>query len=161
VERPDSLAGSWQTQGSSFLVGNMHLIREWRSKVYRASEQYDYLETAEWRKIRRAVLYRDHYHCIRCDQRFKSEQLSVHHIIPRDMGGPNTMSNLMALCNPCHDYVEINNLFSYAAIIGSYQPEGASEGPEEPEPKSQYEDNFERPDWHPWVYGGIRRRRRK
>lgn len=133
-------------------------IREWRSKVYRAGEHDERHDTPEWRRTRRAVLYRDNYHCLRCDKRFPSDRLTVHHLIPRSEGGPDIMTNLVTLCGECHDLVEIQNLRTYAAIVGSMESPPTEFPPEHPEPEG--EDPYHRPEWHPYVYGGKRRRNR-
>jgi hypothetical protein len=44
---------------------------------------------------------RDGYQCTQCGE--KNTRLEVHHIIPRSLGGKDTITNLMTLCKPCHD----------------------------------------------------------
>ena len=53
-----------------------------------------------WRRKRDAVLVRDQYTCQVCGQ--VSEALEVDHIIPRARGGSDDMTNLRAICVPCH-----------------------------------------------------------
>ena len=36
-----------------------------------------------------------------------------HHRKRRSQGGPNTMSNLLAVCRPCHDYIHHHVSWSY------------------------------------------------
>jgi hypothetical protein len=52
-------------------------------------------------RIRREVLARDRYRCRMkgCD---RARFLEVHHIVPREAGGPNDPANLVALCSGCH-----------------------------------------------------------
>jgi hypothetical protein len=59
----------------------------------------------KWRKLCAKVIKRDKGKCRRCDA---TETLSVHHIKPRDKGGKDHMHNLLTLCEPCHDWVELN-----------------------------------------------------
>ena len=53
-------------------------------------------------KLKEEIIFdRADHHCEWCGQRF--DGLQVHHIEPRNEGGPNTMRNLVALCSNCHD----------------------------------------------------------
>lgn len=52
-----------------------------------------------WEEIRRSVLIRDEHCCKRCGI---SENLHVHHLIPRNLGGNDFPYNLIALCPACH-----------------------------------------------------------
>ena len=91
---------------------------DWHSPVYHPGEDSFY-DSPEWRKLRRACLYRDRYICQRCNRRFKAEDLSAHHLTPRLEGGPDDLTNLITLCVPCHDFVEVADLRTAAAIAGS------------------------------------------
>jgi len=59
-----------------------------------------YYQTPEWRAIRAAVIARDPV----CKTP-ACGRTSTHadHIIPREQGGPDTMSNLRGLCASCHN----------------------------------------------------------
>jgi hypothetical protein len=50
-------------------------------------------------KVRRAILKRDHNHCVHCH---RSRSLELHHIQPVAQNGQNIVSNLVALCASCH-----------------------------------------------------------
>lgn len=81
--------------------------------------------------------------------------LTVHHMIPRADGGHDDPSNLVSLCRTCHDYVEVNELRSRAAIMGSYDiPMPGVVTIEEKIPDDDW-----RPDWHKHVYGGVKRQK--
>ena len=98
--------------------------KDWNAQVYASRPSMnEFYKSPEWRKLRRECFYRDGYICQRCDKRFKSDDLTAHHIIPRIEGGSDTIENLISLCSPCHDFIEISNLRNYASIVGSYQPE--------------------------------------
>lgn len=126
---------------------------DWNKKVYHENQSDYDITPEEWRLLKYAVIKRDHRRCQRCDKRFKILELGAHHIMPRDEGGSNDMTNLMTLCNPCHDFVEINHLKTRAEIIGSYEGKkrdtAADHEPLNPTPQQA--------DWHTWVYGGKRR----
>lgn len=94
----------------------------------------------DWRKLRLQVIKRDKYTCQMCGKRVGP--LSAHHIRPREQGGPDTLSNLIALCNPCHDIAEIEGLRNRAAIMGWLNRSSEIvivETKEEPSDKRMYE----------------------
>ncbi len=126
---------------------------EWRRAVYAPSTRDTFLDSKEWRKIRRFVFERDKHHCLRCDKRFSPRQLQAHHLIPRDKGGADRPDNLLTLCNPCHDFVEIHDLRTRAAIMGSMETAPAQDNPTG--------DYAEWIDWHWVVYGGQKRKGRR
>ena len=53
----------------------------------------------EGHNLREKVLWRDGYRCQRCGATIN---LQMHHIIPRNKGGTNTLDNLITLCAKCH-----------------------------------------------------------
>lgn len=61
--------------------------------------------------------------------------LTAHHIIPRPEG-KTIMENLVTLCNPCHDSVELDG-FDFDMEIIKIKP------------------RINNTDWHKWVYGGY------
>jgi ribosomal protein S27AE len=78
--------------------------------------------TAKWARISERVFKRDRYECQRCG---RESSLTVHHLKPRAEGGREVLNNLLTLCSPCHDWVEVNleqfpELRSKAGITGSY-----------------------------------------
>lgn len=124
----------------------------WQSKVYQKRLKVKYPDN--WHKIRIAVLKRDDYRCYRCEKRNAyGKGLTIHHIIPRDEDGSNEMSNLITLCIPCHDYVEINGFRSKGEIAASIDSNIINNEKQ----LLEREENYERPDWHAWVYGGSRK----
>jgi len=54
--------------------------------------------TTQWRKIRQLVINRDGC-CQRCGT---EDNLSVDHIVPRKLGGDDSLSNLEVLCASCN-----------------------------------------------------------
>ena len=59
-----------------------------------------------WRELRKIILKRDKYRCLRCHAEFKSRQLAIHHMLPVRLGGCDDPKNLVTLCYLCHGYVE-------------------------------------------------------
>lgn len=58
-------------------------------------------------ELKNKILERDGYKCYICR---KETNLHVHHIIPRDEGGPHIPENLITLCGSCHRSVEAGNV---------------------------------------------------
>lgn len=111
--------------------------------------------TDEWLKLKKACLERDDYSCQRCEKRNRQGQgMTAHHLVPRSEEGIDDLTNLVILCHPCHDYVEINNLRTLVDIIGSYETPVPKEIQTEEKTDEGY--HFIRPAWHRWVYGGQR-----
>lgn len=130
----------------------MNKSKEWAGRVYKPKLPSSMPDN--WSQIRTMILRRDGYTCYRCDTSKPSRELSVHHIMPRADGGHDGPSNLITLCHPCHDHVEMNELTSMAAIIGSYA--GSYSMPED----EDFVYDPLRPEWHRFVYGGYKHKRR-
>jgi 5-methylcytosine-specific restriction protein A len=52
----------------------------------------------EWGALKAAWGYR----CLRCWRHESQRKLTVDHIVPMDLGGSNTISNIQPLCGPCN-----------------------------------------------------------
>ena len=58
---------------------------------------------AAWRKLRDAVLIRDRHLCLVCYRLgIFTPAKQVDHIINKDSGGTNDLSNLQSICVKCH-----------------------------------------------------------
>jgi hypothetical protein len=57
-----------------------------------------------WPIVRDAVLERDGYGCQLCGST-KTDELHVHHILPRHRGGSDHPVNLVVVCIPCHKMI--------------------------------------------------------
>jgi 5-methylcytosine-specific restriction endonuclease McrA len=57
------------------------------------------LDTESYKKLVHWVLKRDGWRCQYCG---RSEELEVHHMIPRSQFGHDTEENLITLCTGCH-----------------------------------------------------------
>lgn len=53
---------------------------------------------AEYERNRELVLFRDRYRCSYCGE----PATTADHVIPRNAGGPSTIDNLVAACQPCN-----------------------------------------------------------
>jgi ATP-dependent DNA helicase RecQ len=56
-------------------------------------------EDAAWARVRQIVLARDGRRCADCRA---TDDLHIHHLVPRALGGPDEPSNLVVLCDGCH-----------------------------------------------------------
>lgn len=69
-------------------------VKPWGRKTERSVSGW------EWGRIRRRVLSRAHW---RCEMPNCGDAASeVDHVVPRAAGGTDDMSNLRAVCPPCH-----------------------------------------------------------
>ena len=80
--------------------------------------------------------------------------MQAHHMMPREQGGADDVANLITLCNPCHDFVEVEGLKTFAEIVGSYDDAPVLKPKEKGVKDADY--SFTRPEWHRWVYGAGR-----
>lgn len=65
-------------------------------------EEYQQGEQLGFWNVREYVLYRDNHTCQNCKGKSKDKVLNVHHIESRKTGG-NSPSNLVTLCETCHN----------------------------------------------------------
>lgn len=77
-----------------------------------------HIDSDRRRVLRREVLDRDGWCCTWCGT---SERLTLHHIIPVRRGGENTKANLITVCRPCHDELEVLERQYDEDIIASVQ----------------------------------------
>ena len=91
------------------------------------------------------------YQCQACRKRHgrKSGALGLHHIIPVDQNGPDTIDNLVLICKSCHDQIELDwkKYNTYNAIAYSFCMR---------KPKKKSGKQGIGADWRQWVYGGRR-----
>lgn len=63
---------------------------------------YDRLPKQEVKFNRRNIYARDETCCQYCGKRYNSSELSLDHVIPRRMGGPNSWQNIVCCCLKCN-----------------------------------------------------------
>ena len=89
-------------------------------------------------ELRPAVLARAAWRCERCGAREGEggRHLEVHHRLPLGAGGPDTLENLVALCDPggCHDWVHANPAAGYASGLLLRRSAGPPSEPWSPTP---------------------------
>lgn len=67
---------------------------------------------SDWNTRRRRVYERDNYTCQNCGRDTRSiagTSLHAHHIVPISKGGSHRTSNLVALCEDCHNAIHTNS----------------------------------------------------
>lgn len=67
-----------------------------------SGSEYQHGEKEGYENTKAFVKARDKYECQICHNS-KGKTLQVHHIIPKNNGGPNTPANLVCLCSSCHN----------------------------------------------------------
>ena len=117
----------------------------WKLKVYRPkADEIDFMNP-EWTSLRIFLSIQQKGKCIMCKKELPEIELTIHHIIPREMGGGNYIENLIGLCDKCHDIAELKKLkrdeiLNYYNRINNKKKKRARKG-----------------DWHRWVYGGYKK----
>jgi 5-methylcytosine-specific restriction protein A len=66
------------------------------------SRSWGHGSTTRWRKLRAAVLHRDHHLCTIRAKGCTTHATCVDHIVPKHAGGDDAMTNLRAACEPCN-----------------------------------------------------------
>jgi 5-methylcytosine-specific restriction endonuclease McrA len=60
----------------------------------------------QWDKRRLSIVKKSNFKCLVCEQWLKAEdQIELHHIKPKQLGGSDAKSNLIALHKQCHKQV--------------------------------------------------------
>jgi len=52
---------------------------------------------------RKNIILRDKHTCQYCGKEYKSEDLTVDHVVPRAIGGPTAWDNVVACCKRCNN----------------------------------------------------------
>jgi 5-methylcytosine-specific restriction endonuclease McrA len=55
------------------------------------------------RRRKRSLLRRDGDRCCHCGHSFSQEQLTIEHVKPHSLGGPNALHNLRLACWACNN----------------------------------------------------------
>lgn len=73
-------------------------------------------EKVNYKKFREKALHRDKYICQKCKKEFPTDELDVHHLVPKSHGGPSSAENIQTLCKKHHRLLhkETNSLDEYA-----------------------------------------------
>ena len=73
------------------------------------------VEKVNYKKIRDKVFSRDSYKCQKCKDEFPTDELDIHHVVPKSHGGPSNMENVQTLCKKHHRLLhkESNSLDEY------------------------------------------------
>lgn len=79
--------------------GTRHSSRRVQTKP--GAQSLDYPD--DWETTRRQVYKRDGYHCQNCQA--TDTTLHAHHIVPLSAGGSNSLTNLVTLCEQCHELI--------------------------------------------------------
>jgi len=66
-------------------------------------KNYDKLPRRDVKFTRENIIHRDHYKCAYCGKKFKRDNLTIDHIIPKSRGGNNSWKNTITSCKPCNN----------------------------------------------------------
>lgn len=75
----------------------------WTRRVDRSGSTTDRGYGYAWQKLRKRILQRDNYLCVKCGEQDRlTEAKEVDHIKAKAHGGTDEEHNLQSLCAPCH-----------------------------------------------------------
>ena len=105
---------------SSVTVEVAQFDQQWIKNPGLTGTDYQHGEQFGFWNVREYVLWRDNHQCQRCHGKSKDKVLNVHHIESRKTGG-DSPSNLVTLCETCHDAfhagkVELNLKRSFQSL---------------------------------------------
>lgn len=63
------------------------------------------LNHVEWNILKKQRYAKDNWKCWKCDKKLHDD-IQAHHLIPRRLGGPDIIDNLITLCRSCHIKIE-------------------------------------------------------
>lgn len=72
----------------------------------------------DWDQLAASIREQDEYTCRNCARQggpHGDVQLEVHHVVPLSKGGSNRASNLITLCEDCHNAVHHKNVMAPTA----------------------------------------------
>ena len=76
-----------------------HQVKPWSQRATKVKR----MTSAQWEKLRKAVMRRDSYLCQECQrQGIVREGKEADHIKPLSLGGNDSLHNLELLCKSCH-----------------------------------------------------------
>jgi hypothetical protein len=71
------------------------------------------------RRANLIILKKDHFKCRLCNS---PEDIQVHHITPKSIGGKNTFDNLVTLCSKCHHFIHYcNPMIKFGEVGNSHR----------------------------------------
>jgi len=117
----------------------------WRLKVNRPkTNEIDFMNP-EWISLRIFISIQQKGKCAMCRKEIPEIELTIHHVVPRKIGGGNYIENLIGLCDRCHDIAELKEL-TRGEMLNYYN-----------HIKNKKKKRTRKLDWHLWVYGGYKK----
>lgn len=104
---------NWQDAITLVITGKAYVIETYERIVRSAREKWKVPAVIVLKKFvrrgyssfsctRKNVFIRDDNTCQYCHKVFKSENLTLDHVLPRSKGGDRTWDNIVAACRPCN-----------------------------------------------------------
>jgi len=113
------------------VVKKVAIIEEEREgrEIYPGIPMPSVVRLLEYRRVpahltritRKNFYLRDRYRCQYCGKRFRGQDLTLDHIIPKSRGGPDTWENLVSCCKICNQLKD-NRTPAEAGMILLHKP---------------------------------------
>lgn len=84
-------------------------------------KEFKYLPKRDVKFTRENVFHRDNHKCAYCGKRFKRDDLTIDHILPKSKGGNNSWKNTISACMKCNN-VKADRTPEQAGMPLKYQP---------------------------------------
>lgn len=96
----------------SLLKGRIAVVKEYDDSIFIKNQEVKlpkivvlkkYINVSHTPKFSRKNVYlRDNYTCQYCGKRFKADELTFDHVVPRNAGGKTTWDNIVTACKYCN-----------------------------------------------------------
>ncbi len=103
---------SWQDAIKAVFLERVHIISEYDKRVHSPSLEMrlpsvislkEYISMERWPAFTRFnVFLRDSFSCQYCSGRYRTEDLTFDHVLPRSRGGRTTWDNVVTACQDCN-----------------------------------------------------------
>ncbi len=104
---------TWQDAITLVITGKAYVVEtyeriissareKWKVPSVIALKRFVRMDYANFSCTRKNVLMRDDNRCQYCSGKFKSDDLTLDHVMPRSKGGLKTWTNIVAACRPCN-----------------------------------------------------------
>lgn len=105
---------SWMRALVLYFSDKVEIVRSYDAEVHSAKMSMNVpavVRLKHYVRIRRrshvmfsraAIYHRDHYQCQYCHKQFRSDDLTLDHVIPVSRGGPRTWENIVTACSKCN-----------------------------------------------------------
>ncbi len=104
---------TWQDAITLVITGKAYVVEtyeriissareKWKVPSVIALKRFVRMDYSSFSCTRKNVLIRDDNRCQYCAQKFKADDLTLDHVLPRSKGGLKTWTNIVAACRSCN-----------------------------------------------------------